>query len=87
MIDKSINGADWVECPAGAYSIRSDQNKTSRCTIEADIDFDQLITHECTGLWQRIAPLRVLSFDIGKKSCIAYLAAHSIRILFRMYGS
>lgn len=67
MIDKDINGADWVECPAGAYTVRQvdSPGRSSRCTLEADIDFDHLLTHACTGIWQKIAPLRVLSFDIG----------------------
>jgi DNA polymerase delta subunit 1 len=65
MIDKNINGADWVECPATFYKVRPEEKKVSRCTLEADIDFDHLMAHECTGIWQRIAPLRVLSFDIG----------------------
>ena len=66
MIDKNINGADWIECPATYYKVRSEEAKISRCTLEMDIDFDHLISHECTGIWQRIAPLRVLSFDIGE---------------------
>ena len=66
MIDKNINGSDWVECPAACYTIRPEERKVSRCTIEADIDFDHLVSHECSGVWSKIAPLRVLSFDIGK---------------------
>ena len=67
MIDKGIQGADWVELPAGTYSLRDANTKQSRCTYETDIFFDKLLTHECSGIWQQIAPLRTLSFDIECK--------------------
>ena len=67
MIDKDIQGADWVELPAGTYSLRDADQKKSRCTFETDIFFDKLLTHECSGIWQQIAPLRTLSFDIECK--------------------
>ena len=37
MIDKDIQGADWVELPAGTYSLRDADQKKSRCTFETDI--------------------------------------------------
>ena len=67
MIDKGIQGADWVELPAGTYSLRDPSKQVSRCTFEADIFFDRIETHECKGFWSQIAPLRILSFDIECK--------------------
>lgn len=64
MIDCDIQGADWIELPAASYSVRDASQKTSRCTIEADVYFNKIVTHECVGKWSTIAPLRTLSFDI-----------------------
>jgi DNA polymerase delta subunit 1 len=64
MIDREISGADWVELPAGTYSIRTKEEKVSRCSLEADIFFPNLLVHPSTGPWSSIAPLRILSFDI-----------------------
>ena len=67
MIDNNIQGADWIEFPARTFSIRPEERKISRCTMEVDIFYDQLIVHPCEGQWSSIAPLRVLSFDIECK--------------------
>ena len=64
MIDKKIQGADWVELPAATYSIRDSAAKASRCSFEVDVVCDNVVPHECVGAWGAIAPLRVLSFDI-----------------------
>ena len=64
MIDNNIQGADWIEFPAKTFSIRDENSKISRCTMEVDIFYDQLVVHPCEGQWSGIAPLRVLSFDI-----------------------
>lgn len=64
MIDNEISGSDWVECPAGSYSIRPPSKKLSHCSLEVDIAFDALVSHPSTGPWSAIAPLRILSFDI-----------------------
>jgi DNA polymerase delta subunit 1 len=63
MIDKDIYGSDWVELKAGTYSIRS-SSTVSRCSIEADVFFNNLVVHPSIGLYSSIAPFRVLSFDI-----------------------
>lgn len=36
----------------------------SLCQYEVDVTWTDLISHPAEGEWQRIAPLRVLSFDI-----------------------
>lgn len=66
MIDLDITGADWVEFPAGSYALRPSEFSatTTRCTLEADICFNSVVAHPCTGIWSSLAPLRILSFDI-----------------------
>jgi DNA polymerase delta subunit 1 len=64
MIDRDIQGSDWLECPKGTYSVRRADECVSRCTLEADIYFDRLKVYKCEGPWSSIAPLRILSFDI-----------------------
>ena len=32
--------------------------------MEVDVYYNNIIPHECTGVWSSIAPLRILSFDI-----------------------
>jgi len=63
MIDKDIYGSDWVELKAGTYSIRK-STTVSRCSIEADVYFNNLVVHPSLGPFSSIAPFRVLSFDI-----------------------
>lgn len=38
--------------------------QVSLCQYEVDVAWTDLISHPAEGEWQRIAPLRVLSFDI-----------------------
>ncbi|KAJ3224837.1 DNA-directed DNA polymerase delta [Clydaea vesicula] len=63
MIDRKIVGANWIELPAGSYTVR-DRNITSSCQLEVDVIHDKIVSHDCEGEWSRIAPLRILSFDI-----------------------
>ncbi|CAM9288465.1 unnamed protein product [Ectocarpus sp. 8 AP-2014] len=64
MVDKEIPGASWIELPKGTYSIRSDSKKRSRCQLEVDVFFNHMKSHPCKGEWNKVAPLRILSFDI-----------------------
>ncbi|CAE6454618.1 unnamed protein product [Rhizoctonia solani] len=64
MVDRQIVGMNWVEAPAGAYELRSGNQKISTCQIELDIRHDQLVSYPAEGEWSKAAPLRVLSFDI-----------------------
>jgi DNA polymerase delta subunit 1 len=69
MVDHDITGCCWVELPAGTYSVRGDGTngtikKTCRTQLEMDIYHNELIAHESVGKWMKIAPLRILSFDI-----------------------
>ncbi|KAL0953498.1 hypothetical protein HGRIS_004725 [Hohenbuehelia grisea] len=62
MIDTKVVGMNWIEVPAGKYRLR--KNQTSHCQIEIDVRYDNFISHAPEGNWSKIAPLRILSFDI-----------------------
>lgn len=62
MIDQDINGCNWVEAPAGTYTIRTCPQ--SLCQLEFDIVYTDIKSHSPIGKWSRLAPLRILSLDI-----------------------
>ncbi|KAI1084103.1 DNA polymerase delta catalytic subunit [Whalleya microplaca] len=64
MVDCKIPGMSWVEAPAKAYRLIPNHDRQSSCQIEAEITYRELIAHEPKGEWSRMAPLRILSFDI-----------------------
>nr|AAI63875.1 Polymerase (DNA directed), delta 1, catalytic subunit [Danio rerio] len=74
MVDSNVVGCCWIELPKGKYQLREERRegqtdskypgKVSLCQYEVDVAWDSLISHPAEGEWQRIAPLRVLSFDI-----------------------
>mmetsp|Transcript_3469 Transcript_3469/g.7649 ORF Transcript_3469/g.7649 Transcript_3469/m.7649 type:complete len:1149 (-) Transcript_3469:95-3541(-) len=65
MIDKDITGASWLSLPKGTYRLReSESEKGTHCQIEADIFFNEIIPRKPEGEWSKVAPLRILSFDI-----------------------
>ncbi|KAI1174018.1 DNA polymerase delta catalytic subunit [Nemania sp. FL0916] len=64
MVDCKIPGMSWVEAPAGKYSLLTEASRQSSCQIEAEISYIDLISHEPKGEWSKMAPLRILSFDI-----------------------
>ncbi|KAG9481511.1 hypothetical protein GDO78_010637 [Eleutherodactylus coqui] len=74
MVDNDIVGCNWIDLPAGKYRIRKeyqggdvgndDTKKMSLAQLEVDISWADVISHPAEGEWQKIAPLRVLSFDI-----------------------
>lgn len=67
MVDTGVVGCSWVELPAGTYTIRSKDSKpspASRSQLEVDVAFDKFIAHEPEGEWAKVAPFRILSFDI-----------------------
>jgi DNA polymerase delta subunit 1 len=55
---------NWVELPAAKYGVRTGTNKISNCQIECQVSYRDIISHTPEGEWAKIAPLRVLSFDI-----------------------
>ncbi|CAG8952705.1 hypothetical protein HYFRA_00008949 [Hymenoscyphus fraxineus] len=64
MIDCDIAGMSWVEAPAKAYTLVPNFERQSNCQIEAEISYRDLISHKPVGEWAKMAPLRILSFDI-----------------------
>ncbi|MCH0628443.1 hypothetical protein JNB11_00410 [Kocuria palustris] len=65
MVDCDITGMSWITLPAGKYKMVNDPNhRRSTCQIECQIDYRDLVSHPSEGEWLKMAPLRVLSFDI-----------------------
>ena len=89
MVDTGVVGCNWIELPAGKYTLRNQsQNGTTtnpatgftvfggggasggrphpqtKCQLEVDVSYEDFISHPAEGEWQKIAPLRILSFDI-----------------------
>lgn len=69
MIDRDIVGCNWLELPAGTYSVREKAtrggfSRTSLCQLEVDVVFDNIVSHLPEGKWMKQAPFRILSFDI-----------------------
>lgn len=53
----------WVEVPQSKYDLIHD-GRHSNCQIEAQAHYRDLIAHPNDGEWAKMAPLRILSFDI-----------------------
>lgn len=67
MVDTNVVGCCWIELPAGSWRRRvygKSPAPESRCQIEVDTAFNSFIAHEPEGEWSKVAPLRILSFDI-----------------------
>ncbi|GBG84624.1 hypothetical protein CBR_g38906 [Chara braunii] len=62
MIDCNIGGGSWVELPPGSYRFKSQQ--LSYCQYEVDVMYDKIISHPSAGRYGKLAPVRILSFDI-----------------------
>ena len=54
----------WVEAEAGKYTMIPHRDRHSNCQIEAHVHYRDLIAHPNDGDWAKMAPLRILSFDI-----------------------
>ncbi|KAH8116379.1 DNA polymerase family B-domain-containing protein [Phellopilus nigrolimitatus] len=64
MVDTKVVGMNWIEVPAGKYKLLSPDKKRSLCQLEFNVRWDQFISHAPDGEWSKVAPLRILSFDI-----------------------
>ena len=64
MIDCKVTGMSWVTLPKGKFSLVHSNDKVSTCQIECSINYKDLISHPSEGEWLKMAPLRILSFDI-----------------------
>ena len=54
----------WVEAETGKYTMIPQRERHSNCQIEAHVHYKDLIAHPNDGEWAKMAPLRILSFDI-----------------------
>lgn len=64
MIDTSVTGMSWVEVAAGRYTVMPQYDRQSNCQVEAHCHFRDLVALGHDGEWAKMAPLRILSFDI-----------------------
>jgi len=64
MVDTKVVGCNWIEIPAGKYTIRTGRDIQSRCQYEVDINWNDFISYPAEDEWSKVAPFRVLSFDI-----------------------
>lgn len=64
MTDTGVVGCNWIELNADKYRLRDDKDKTSTAQIEVDVVWDEFTSHAPDDDWQKIAPLRIMSFDI-----------------------
>jgi len=64
MIDIGLQGMSWLRIQPGDYKIRPVNERTSNCQIEIDTKFDKIIALPSEGDYLKMAPLRILSFDI-----------------------
>ncbi|KAK1264132.1 DNA polymerase delta catalytic subunit [Acorus gramineus] len=62
MIDCNIVGGNWIEIPVGKCK-RAVKN-ISYCQLELDCLYSELISHAPEGQFSKMAPFRILSFDI-----------------------
>lgn len=67
MVDTSVVGCSWIELPASKWDLRSKSSQLrpeSRCQIEVDVAWNAFIAHQPEGEWSKVAPMRIMSFDI-----------------------
>nr|BAJ78748.1 DNA polymerase delta catalytic subunit [Euconocephalus varius] len=64
MVDTGVVGCSWIELPAGKWSMRAKDRFQSRCQIEVDVAWTDFIAHTPEGEWSKVAPFRILSYDI-----------------------
>lgn len=64
MIDTGVAGMSWVEVPPQKYHVMPHHDRQSNCQIEAFCHYKDLVAHGHDGEWAKMAPLRILSFDI-----------------------
>ena len=65
MIDNDIGGMTWIKVKKGNWLIRQEWKKETHCQIEFDVfNYNYVESLPCEGKYSKIAPLRILSFDI-----------------------
>lgn len=64
MIDTGVSGMSWIGVAPGKYNVMPQYERQSNCQIEAYCHYRDLVSHGSEGDWAKMAPLRILSFDI-----------------------
>ncbi|KAL8715397.1 MAG: hypothetical protein Q9220_000730 [cf. Caloplaca sp. 1 TL-2023] len=64
MIDTGVTGMSWVSVPQSKYHMIPYRDRHSNCQIEAYVHYRDLVAHSNDGEWAKMAPLRIMSFDI-----------------------
>lgn len=67
MVDTGVVGCSWIELPAGKWTLRNSLSypkPISRCQLEVDVAWDAFVANPPEGEWSKVAPFRILSFDI-----------------------
>ena len=65
MIDNEIGGMTWIKIEKGRWRIRHPREKETTCQIEFDVqNYNHVECLPCEGEYSKLAPLRILSFDI-----------------------
>ncbi|KNA03069.1 hypothetical protein SOVF_212670 [Spinacia oleracea] len=62
MVDCNVVGGNWIEVPVGKY--KTTGKNLSSCQLEFDCLYTDLISHVPEGEFSKMAPFRILSFDI-----------------------
>lgn len=65
MIDNKMGGMSWLRLQKDTYQVRDKMDKVTSAQIEIDIqDYSTIEPLPFEGPYSKIAPLRILSFDI-----------------------
>ena len=76
MTDTDVVGCNWIELEPGKYRIREESKMSSTAQLEVDVLWNKFTSHAPDDDWQKIAPLRIFSFDIecaGRKGdCLSF---------------
>lgn len=81
MVDNHITGCNWIELLPKSYKVRTAHtylNPQSRCQIEVDVAYNRIVSHDPEGEWSKVAPFRILSFDIECSSRKGKSLKHTI---------
>ena len=64
MVDANVVGCNWIELPTSKYFVVRPQKKLSSCQYEIECSWRDIVSLPTEGEWGKIAPARILSFDI-----------------------
>ncbi|KAI0460955.1 DNA-directed DNA polymerase delta [Komagataella kurtzmanii] len=64
MVDTKVSGMCWIKLQASRYTLVPPSQQVSTCQLELSVDYRDLVSLPIEGEFSKIAPLRILSFDI-----------------------